>query len=228
VDSNTRRFVRTCVFIYNPRLLKKFKDIAEKFPLEYSVPDTLSNIVDYDVIILDEEAYRLIDNDILCLSKNRKIYRVDDEEDLIRVILRIITGSETGMHYLAVGVDLGSKIAYAVLADNMLIGAGTVLSPEEFLAMLIKLKRALKPLRAVIKVGLPGSDTLYQLLLKLLKQATQSGYEVYVIDESRTTSKPLPHFKGLRNIRTTKDINAAINIALRSGGVRIHYAGDHA
>ncbi|MCD6340580.1 MAG: hypothetical protein J7L51_01330, partial [Desulfurococcales archaeon] len=213
-------------FIYNPRLFRKFKDIAEKFAIEYSVPNTLEDIKNYDIVIADEEAHQLIERNSKCVKKGPKIAVVSSEEDMISLISSIITGNEENTRYLVVGVDLGSKIAYAVFADNLLISVGITLDLNDFLATLSKLRTALRPSRAVIKIGLPGSDELYQLLLKLLKVALRYGYEAYIIDESRTTAKPLPCFRGLKNVRTTKDINAAINIALRDGGIRIDYVSD--
>jgi len=223
VASGSEQYLKICVFIYDPRLLRIFKELAKGFPLNYSIPDTLSDITGYDVAIVDKEALRMIGSGTLRQNKNCTVYVVGDEEDLIRVILRVISGGSTDVQHIIAGVDLGSKIAYAILADDVLIGAGAVMTLDEFLNILTKLKRALRPLRAVVKVGLPSSDALYQLLLRLLEGVTASGYEVYVIDESRTTLKPLPQFKGLKNVRVTKDISAAINIALREGGVRIFY-----
>ncbi len=211
------------MFIYNPRLFRKFKDIAEKFAIEYSVPSTLKDLENYDLVIADEEARQLLESSSKCVRNCPKMAVVSSEEDIISLISSIITGSEESTQYLVVGVDLGSKIAYAVFADNLLISVGITLDPNDFLATLSKLRRALKPSRAVIKVGLPGSDELYQLLLKLLKAALDYGYEAYIIDESKTTAKPLPRFRGLKNVRTTKDINAAVNIALRDGGMRVDY-----
>ena len=215
--------MRVCVFIYNPRLFKKFKNTAEKFAIEYSVPSTLKDLENYDLVIADEEARQLLESSSKCVRNCPKMAVVSSEEDIISLITSIITGSEETTRYLVVGVDLGSKIAYAVFADNLLISVGITLDPNDFLATLSKLRRALKPSRAVIKVGLPGSDELYQLLLKLLRAALDYGYEAYIIDESKTTAKPLPRFRGLKNVRTTKDINAAVNIALRDGGMRVDY-----
>ncbi|MCD6428951.1 MAG: hypothetical protein J7L12_04995 [Desulfurococcales archaeon] len=219
----SNRGVRVCVFIYNPRLFRKFKDIAERFAIEYSVPSSLEDLENYDLIVVDEEARQLLESSNKRLGNRPKIVVVSNEEDVISLISGIITGSGGSTQYLIVGVDLGSKIAYAVFADNILISVGISLDPNDFLATLSKLKRALKPSRAVIKIGLPGSDELYQLLLKLLKVAIDCGYEAYVIDESKTTAKPLPRFRGLKNVRTTKDINAAVNIALRGGGIKVDY-----
>ncbi|RLG77056.1 MAG: hypothetical protein DRO14_02900 [Thermoprotei archaeon] len=218
--------LKVCAFIYNPRLFRKFKDIAEKFAIEYSVPNTMEDIENYDIVIVDEEAHQLIERSSKCVKKGPKIAVVSSEEDMISLISSIIAGNEENIRYLVVGVDLGSKIAYAVFADNLLISVGITLDLNDFLATLSKLRTALRPSRAVIKIGLPGSDELYQLLLKLLKAALRYGYEAYIIDESRTTARPLPRFRGLKNVRTTKDINAAVNIALKDGGIRIDCMSD--
>ncbi len=217
------RRTRVCAFIYNPRLFRKFKDLAEKFALEYTVPSALEDLENYDLVIADEEANQLLKSSSGYVKNRPRIVVIKCEEDIINLISSIIRGGEESTQYLVVGVDLGSKIAYAVFADNLLISVGVTLDLNNFLATLGKLRRALKPSKAVIKIGLPGSDELYQLLLKLLKAALEYGYEAYIIDESKTTVKPLPRFKGLKNVKTTKDINAAVNIALRDGGIRVDY-----
>jgi phage-related holin len=198
------------VFIYDPRLFRKFLERARSLRINVRVPMGLDDIKAEGVLIVDKEGLRIVENRI----RHGVKVEVIDEKNLDKKLLEVLGLKKVST--LIVGVDIGRKIAYAVFADYILVGTGYVNNAIELLNKLTELREALTPFKAIVRIGMPGPDHLYNTLSNILELLAKSDFETYLVDEEKSTSRPLQSIKGLSK-KFPMDINAAINIALRSG-----------
>lgn len=199
--------VRVKVFIYNPRIFRLFLDCARRYGLEFSVPDTPSCAKE-EVLVVDEEAIKLLN--IRCGN-----YVIVNESNIESIIAKLMGIRESPV--ITVGLDLGSKIAYAILADNKLIDFGYV-TTEDLISKLSRLKRVLNPKKIITRIGMPSSDELINKLKEISEKLLEIGAEVYIVNEERSSSpsKLIRSFGDITgNLIKNKDINAALNLALR-------------
>lgn len=163
---------------------------------------------------MDTEGLNVLRTSLSCDSLPN-YHIVSDEISLYRTILNILDISKVKV--LQVGIDTGRQLAYVVLCDNILLKANYAKNVRELATFIRILEEGLKPARVVIKVGGPsGLSELYSVLMKFIP----SRYELYLVDERNSSSRPQVNLYGLRK-GFTRDIYAALNIALREG-IRIH------
>ncbi len=202
-----RSFRRVAVAICNPRIMRRFKELADRMKVTYTVPDIGERVVEADIVIADEECAEHY------VLKAGEVIKVA-EGDIRQAILCIIGKEEVSV--LSVGIDLGSRLAYAVFADENLIAADYAMSYVELLKVINELTTELAPARVEVKVGIPTTDEYYDWLPDFLMGAIDMGVDVYLVEEDKTSSKPLRSFPGVTYVKS-KDIDAAINIVFREG-----------
>jgi hypothetical protein len=197
------------IFIYNPRILKTLLDIAKDYGIEFYVPEDLTSI--NDELLVDTEGLNILKD--LVNGKELKYYLINSKQSIYKFILK--TFGVKDVKVLQVGVDLGSKLAYVIVCDNVLLKAGYVDSLDDLILIIEDFKNYLKPDKVVVKLG----NTPYSSdwgLDRVLSRLVSLGFEVMIIDESRSSHKTQVRVYGFKT-RFTADIYAALNIVFRDG-----------
>jgi len=197
------------IFIYNPRILKTLLDIAKDYGIEFYVPEDLTSI--NDELLVDTEGLNILKD--LVNGKELKYYLINSKQSIYKFILK--TFGVKDVKVLQVGVDLGSKLAYVIVCDKILLKAGYVDSLDDLILIIEDFKNYLKPDKVVVKLG----NTPYSSdwgLDRVLSRLVSLGFEVMIIDESRSSHKTQVRVYGFKT-RFTADIYAALNIVFRDG-----------
>jgi len=197
------------IFIYNPRILKTLLDIAKDYGIEFYVPEDLTSI--NDELVVDTEGLNILKD--LVNGKELKYYLISSKQSIYKFILK--TFGVKDVKVLQVGVDLGSKLAYVIVCDNVLLKAGYVDSLDDLIFIIEDFKNYLTPDKVVVKLG----NTPYSSdwgLDRVLSRLVSLGFEVMIIDESRSSHKTQVRVYGFKT-RFTADIYAALNIVFRDG-----------
>jgi hypothetical protein len=197
------------IFIYNPRILKTLLDIAKDYGIEFYVPEDLTSI--NDELLVDTDGLNILKD--LVNGKELKYYLISSKQSIYKFILK--TFGVKDVKVLQVGVDLGSKLAYVIVCDNILLKAGYVDSLDDLILIIEDFKNYLKPDKVVVKLG----NTPYSSdwgLDRVLSRLVSLGFEVMIIDESRSSHKTQVRVYGFKT-RFTADIYAALNIVFRDG-----------
>lgn len=197
------------IFIYNPRILKTLLDIAKDYGIEFYVPEDLTSI--NDELVVDTEGLNILKD--LVNGKELKYYLINSKQSIYKFILK--TFGVKDVKVLQVGVDLGSKLAYVIVCDNVLLKAGYVDCLDDLIFIIEDFKNYLKPDKVVVKLG----NTPYSSdwgLDRVLSRLVSLGFEVMIIDESRSSHKTQVRVYGFKT-RFTADIYAALNIVFRDG-----------
>ncbi len=185
--------------------MREFMDLARSLGIRYSVPEPFTKRIKADIVVIDEE----------CLSNylvdSKAAYLVNND-NLKTIALELAGLREVGT--LLVGIDVGSLIAYAVFANNKLVKSGKVRNSRDLINVLEELKESIKPLRTVVKIGESVLSSNTNNLMDLVENLVDLGYSVYIVEENET-SRNAPSM--LRGDIKDKDVNAAVNIALKDG-----------
>lgn len=200
--------------ICNPRLMRKFVKIAKTIGLSYEVPTDLDLSLKHvsNLVIIDEEcrAYTSLRK---VLEELKAEVFVVNEGNIASQTLKIL--GKDRVEVLTLGIDLGSRLAYAIFADDMLIDVGFTESPKELMIRLDEITGDLKPLKTVVKVGVTESRGL-EFVNDLLKFMSMKDLQVFLVDESNTSRETTSYYIKAYDVRD-KDLRAAINIALKEG-----------
>jgi hypothetical protein len=197
------------IFIYNPRILKTLLDIAKDYGIEFYVPEDLTSI--NDELLVDTEGLNILKD--LVNGKELKYYLINSKQSIYKFILK--TFGVKDVKVLQVGIDLGSKLAYVIVCDNILLKAGYVDSLDDLILIIEDFKNYLKPDKVVVKLGNTPYSSDWSLD-RVLSRLVSLGFEVMIIDESRSSHKTQVRVYGFKT-RFTADIYAALNIVFRDG-----------
>jgi len=204
-----KRKTSIAVALCDPRLMRSFREVAERLRIVYTVPRAHDKVVSADIVIIDDECLEMFKVDA------QAAYLVSSSEDVTRVAYEVAGVRQENV--LLVGIDIGSQIAYVAIVGGTIIDKGKVRSPELLTLKIRNIRNELGGVREVIvKVGIPESSLYDEVLEELIELLLKSGCKVYAVDENGTSSKPLPVLKRMVG-EGDADINAAVNIALRDG-----------
>ncbi len=202
------------VMICDPKLMRKFVKTAKTVGLSYEVPMDLRVKPKYvnHFVIVDEECmkYTHVQKVIEELKANVVVV---NEDNITSQTLKILGINH--VEVLTLGVDIGRRLAYAMLADDMLIDVGFVENPKELMSKLDEVVNDLKPSKTVVKVGVTeGRGT--ELISDLFKFITSKNLQIILVDEANTSKETTSYYVKAYGVRD-KDLRAAINIALKDG-----------
>ncbi|OYT49137.1 MAG: hypothetical protein B6U85_00245 [Desulfurococcales archaeon ex4484_42] len=178
-----------------------------------------------DKLIVDKEGYAIISTRSGRIKHSCEILNISkgDIEKAIITLLGVVTE-----HIMIIGIDLGKRIAYAVIADHTVIDVGYKDDYKELVSRINELKNKLKPKKVIVRIGMPLSKDLIDVLSSLTEELLRLNYDVYVVNEVKSSKEfEVPTTlleRSLKNIPRdllrSDDVRAAIILALR-GGVRI-------
>jgi len=197
------------IFIYNPRLLRTLLDIGKDYNIEFYVPEDLTGIK--GELLVDPEGLNILK--ALVKSEDFKYHLISNKQSIYKFILKIF-GIED-VKVLQVGVDLGSKLAYVIVCDNILLKAGYVDSLDDLVLTIEDFRNCLTPNKVIVKLGNTPHSSEWDLD-KVLSKLISLGFEVMIADESKSSYKTQVRVYGFKT-RFTADIYAALNLIFRDG-----------
>ncbi len=134
-----------------------------------------------------------------------------DARAVVNEAVKFIAGVNDSCGEIIIGIDPGLKPGIAVLTENRIVDIYHQNSPEDTLETVREIISTYNGRNVRIKVGTGGG--VYRLrILRLLQE--NFDIQIEMVDESSTT----PNTKG-KKAEATKDIIAAINIALKQGRI---------
>lgn len=183
----------------------------KNYNIKLFVPNDVKSLKNYRELLVDREGLSIL-KDYLDIN-TLNYYLVDGNDSIYKFIVRVF-GIED-VKVLQVGVDVGRRLAYAILCDNLLLKAGYVSRLRDLIEDLRRLKEILTPSETIVKIGssTAGSD---QKVNYIMRELITSGFEVIVINEDNSSSKVWNILNGYKTKFTT-DMHAALNIAFRDG-----------
>lgn len=202
------------VMVCDPKLMRKFVKIAKIVGLSYEVPTDLGIGFKHvsNLVIVDEECRTYLRLQKVLEGLKAEVFTVN-EGNVASQVLKILGVDR--VEVLTLGVDLGSRLAYAMFADDVLIDVGFAENPKELMSRLDEVISDLKPLKTVVKVGVTESRGL-EFVNDLLKFISMKNLQVFLVDEANTSREATSYYIKAYDIRD-KDLRAAINIALKDG-----------
>ena len=195
------------VIVCDPKLMRKFKHLANTFRIAYTVPLRLreGEEVAASTVIADSECLER-------LSVHAKRLFMINENNLVDVILKI-SGRER-IYVLTVGVDIGERLGYVMLADDFLYSKGYAGNIKELIDLVSLANRELNPKNIILKIGDTGLCNK-EIAPELFPSELLHKLKIYIVDELRSNQTNV--FLNQESKKLTKDLNAALNIALRKG-----------
>ncbi len=177
------------------------KELKER-DVDFIVVDDIEKIPEDVSVILTSKKE---ENKLKKIKKDKKI--VTNVEDAIR----IANGFKSKFKELFIGIDPGLKPGIAFIGDGIVVRVARAYSPEEIKKEIESFLKNYKADKIVFKVG-DGGGIYRDRILKTLQENFR--HDIEIICERSTTPSISKEFN-----RATKDIIAAINIALKVGKI---------
>ena len=131
-----------------------------------------------------------------------KVISAEEDVDLtIDIARRTLKGKEK-CKKLIIGIDPGKRPGLALIGDGEILSTAQVSSPEKVKEIVGRALRSYPADETVIRIG--HGDTTHRN--RIINSLSKFGLKIEISDETRTT-----------HISDTPDIDAAIDIALKSG-----------
>jgi hypothetical protein len=210
MSMNTMSKHNAVVAICDPRLFRKFIDVAVYLHIGYSVPDSLEREVSASILVADSECVEQIK------AKADRVYLIN-EANIYRTALALL--GKDKVQVLTVGIDPGGYYAYVVLADDIVIANGYREKVTQLLDDLRSLISEIDPKKVAIKVGYSSDNRVMIMVEHLLKELSKVDFphDVILISERGTNlSNPIASAQlSSRPGKIGGDVYAALNIALK-------------
>ncbi len=196
------------VVVCNPRLFREITEVLNKLKVSYTVPRELPVVMEgiEGDVIADEECKAYV--------KGTKRVFIVHEDNLLKVALSIDGRKARTLH---IGLDIGARIAYVALIDDLLAEWGYVDSSRALIYRMRSLVKSLSPEKVIVKVGAPGRK-MPRSIIRISRLMKNEGYDTYIVNEVKS-NQALAIIKSVfpEAAQAGKDIVAALNIALREG-----------
>lgn len=131
----------------------------------------------------------------------RLVFAEEDVDLTIDIARRTLKGKEK-CKILIIGIDPGKRPGLAVIGDGEILSTAQVSSPEKVKEIVSRAIRSYPADETVVRIG--HGDTTHRN--RIINSLSKFGLKIEISDETRTT-----------RISDTPDIDAAIDIALKSG-----------
>ncbi|MEM2594531.1 MAG: hypothetical protein QW529_01035 [Sulfolobales archaeon] len=194
----------------NPRLSLELVALLRKYGIRFRVPMDLRDLCyNRELLVTDNEGLEYITENKVSIEPCADVLTVNSAEEVYSVLLSRIIGTSSP---ISVGIDLGKRIAYAVLAGRRLLTCDYVDRVEEIRIIIEKLN-ALKP--RIILLGI-GAEYLRELPAEI-SSIIESGRvaATYIIEEEKTNRSIIPKLAGVEVNDLHEDLKAAIAIAIK-------------
>lgn len=202
--------VRLSLFVLNPRLSLELISLLRKYGVRFRAPSGLDDLCQsQELLVVDGEGLSYIkDNGVSTDSCLDEIVIGGIEDIHTNLMPRILDAYAP----ISVGIDLGKRIAYAVLVGGRLLAYDYVDRVED-------IKRVIEDLGAmgprVVLLGI-GAEYLRELpreIYELLESENVAA--AYVIEEESVNKTVTPRFVDAEVGGLPEDLRAAVAIAIK-------------
>ncbi|MCX8184481.1 MAG: hypothetical protein RMI56_06370 [Sulfolobales archaeon] len=201
---------RFSIFVLNPRLFLDLVSILRRHRIKFRVPMNLDELcLDSELLVVDTEGLNYINKSKISADICREVIIVSSSDEVHNAILSRVFESCSP---ISIGIDLGKRIAYAVLAGGHLLFYDYVDSLRSVLEVVERLNTAKT---RVVLVGIGAEylrdmpDEVYDLV------ENEKVTAVYIVEEENTNRAFLPKLfdEDIENL--PEDLRAAIVIAIK-------------
>ncbi|MEM4600996.1 MAG: hypothetical protein QXF63_04695 [Sulfolobales archaeon] len=194
----------------DPRLSLELVALLRKYGLRFRIPMGLRDLcLNHELLVTDNEGLEYITKSKVSTELCVEVLNINNVEEIYSVLLpRILDTSSP----ISVGIDLGRRIAYAVLAGRRLLTCDYVDRVEEIKNIIERLS-SLKP--RIILLGI-GAEYLKELPAEISSIIeSEKVAAAYIIEEEKTNRSIIPRLAGVEVDKLPEDLKAAIAIAVR-------------
>lgn len=202
---------RFSLFVLNPRIFLELVSLLRKHGIFFRAPMEFRNLCfDDEFLIVDIEGLKYIKELSGSLETCRDVIVVNKVEEIYSNVLSRVLGDCTTP--ISIGIDLGKRIAYAILAGGRLLVCDYVDRVEEVKEVIERLSAAGQQ---IILVGI-GAEYLNELPAEVIEIMENDRIAAtYIIDEERTNKALVPMLAGEESKNLSKDLRAAVAIAMK-------------
>lgn len=196
----------------NPRIFIEVISALRKYGVEFRVPDTLDDICFEDeILIVDGEGLSAVGGLKQIKKVCRDVLEVREPHMVNTTVLDIIFRNSK---IVSIGIDVGKRIAYAVLVGGKLITYGYVNSMNEINKVISIFGNSNSPRTILLGIGAEHAELILGELPIIL--ANEKVTAAYIVEESNTNKAITSELIGINTKNLTRDFRAAISIAVRA------------
>ncbi len=203
--------VRLSLFVLNPRLFLELKSLLEEHGVEFRVPAGLSDLCFAgELLVVDPEGLKYVSGSGAPTGSCSEVVAVSSSEEVYSAVLSRVLG---GYSPISIGIDLGKRIAYAVLASGRLLTYGYADRAEEIKNLIERLSRA-GPRTILLGVGAQYLKGLPDDIASVIEDERVTA--AYIVEEGEASRVVTPSLAGESVERLPEDVRASIAIAVKA------------
>lgn len=202
--------IRLSLFVLDPRLSLELMSLLRKYGVGFRAPTGLSDLCHgQELLIVDEEGLDYIKENKVPMESCLGTIVVSGAEEIYTTLLARIVDTYAPV---SIGVDLGKRVAYAVLVGGRILTYDYVDRVEEIKDIIKKLN-AMKPRVVLLGIGAEYLKELPREVSEILESEDIAA--AYIIEEERVDKTVTPRFVGAGADELPEDLRAAIAIAVK-------------
>lgn len=199
------------LFIVDPRLLLELLPYLRRFRIRFRIPRGLDDLcLEDEVLLIDPDGFNYVAKAREVEWRCGKVVLAGNIEEALRAIIHGVLREPTP---ISIGIDLGKKMAFAVLSGHKLLLYDYADSVESIKKLIERLSY---PYDRIIIVGI-GAGYLKELpseLLDLLYDERVAA--AYIVEEEGSNEAFSSNLVDTEAENLPRDIRAAIFIAMRT------------
>lgn len=202
--------LRLSLFVLDPRLSLELMSLLRKYGVDFRAPAGLSDLCyGQELLIVDEEGLNYVKENGASVESCLGTIVISRAEEIYTTLLARILDTYAP---ISIGIDLGKRIAYAVLVGGRLLAYDYVDRVEEIKGIIKKLN-AMKPRVVLLGIGAEYLRELPREISEVLESENIAA--AYIIEEERVNKTVTPRFVGTEADGLPEDLRAAIAIAIK-------------
>lgn len=199
------------LFVMNPRLFLELASLLREHGVRFRVPAGLDDLCNAEeLLVVDPEGLALIRERGARTGHCSGVVTVSGADDAYSTVLGRFIESQGPV---SIGVDLGKRVAYAVLAGGRLLTYGYVHRAGELKGVLERLSKA-GPRAILLGVGAQYLRELPDDLLEVVEDGRVTA--AYIVEEGEASRVVAPGVAGEDSDKLPEDVRAAIAIAIKA------------
>ncbi len=202
--------VRLSLFVLNPRLFLELKSLLREHGIEFRVPAGLDDLCpNGELLLVDREALEYIRASGASADACPGVVAVSSPGDAYGAVLARVLGDRSP---ISIGIDLGKRIAYAVLVGGRLLTCGYTDRATEIRSILERFS-SMGPRVILLGIGAQYLKELPNDVLSLIEDERVTA--AYMIEEDEV-SGAVRELVGESIGRLPEDVRASIGIAIKA------------
>jgi hypothetical protein len=197
--------------VVEPKIFLEVISTLRKYGVKFRVPNDLNDVCfNGEVLIVDDEGLNLTRELKQVKEVCGGILKVREPREVGTTVMNAILGES---NLISIGIDVGKRIAYAVLAGGKLVTYGYVDSVSDVNELLDSLGGS-SSRTVLLGIGAEHVEHVLEDLSTILSNEVVTA--AYIVEEKNTNKAMTPELIGADTENLTKDFRAAISIAMKA------------